>query len=52
MLKVFGRRRAVTTQLVIPADGGARFEDGPDRGRVLVFGHDTGGRYSLMEFEA
>jgi quercetin dioxygenase-like cupin family protein len=35
---------------LITADGGVRFEDGPDRGRVLVFGRDTGGRYSLMEF--
>jgi mannose-6-phosphate isomerase-like protein (cupin superfamily) len=35
---------------VIRADGGAAFEDGPDRGRVLVFGDDTGGRYSLMEY--
>ncbi|HEX5379113.1 MAG TPA: cupin domain-containing protein, partial [Phenylobacterium sp.] len=26
------------------------FEDGPDRGRILVFGRDTGGRYSLMEW--
>lgn len=27
---------------------GVAFEDGPDRGRVLVFGRDTGGAYSLM----
>jgi quercetin dioxygenase-like cupin family protein len=33
----------------ITTDDGVRFEDGPDRGRVLVFGRDTGGRYSLME---
>jgi quercetin dioxygenase-like cupin family protein len=31
------------------ADGVA-FEDGPDRGRIVVFGHETGGRYSLMEY--
>ena len=36
-------------QLVRDGDG-VRFEDGPDRGRVLVFGHQTGGRYSLMEY--
>src|SRR5258708_325516 len=35
---------------VVGATGGVAFEDGPDRGRVLVFGHQTGGRYSLMEF--
>ncbi len=29
---------------------GVSFEDGPDQGRVLVFGHETGGRYSLMEY--
>ncbi|HEY1750484.1 MAG TPA: cupin domain-containing protein [Caulobacteraceae bacterium] len=34
----------------IPASGGVAFEDGDDRGRVLVFGHETGGRYSLMEY--
>jgi oxalate decarboxylase/phosphoglucose isomerase-like protein (cupin superfamily) len=28
-----------------------RFEDGPDRGRILVSGDDTGGRWSLMEYE-
>jgi quercetin dioxygenase-like cupin family protein len=26
------------------------FEDGPDRGRILVFGRDTGGAYGLMEW--
>jgi len=35
--------------LITTADG-VRFEDGADRGRVLVFGRDTGGRYALMEF--
>ncbi|HZZ87971.1 MAG TPA: cupin domain-containing protein [Caulobacteraceae bacterium] len=36
-------------EIVREADG-TPFEDGPDRGRVLVFGRDTGGRYGLMEF--
>ena len=35
---------------VIRDRDGAWFEDGPDRGRVLVFGRQTGGRYSLMEY--
>lgn len=30
---------------------GVAFEDGVDRGRILVFGHETGGRYGLMEYE-
>lgn len=29
---------------------GVVFEDGPDRGRIVVFGSETGGRYSLMEY--
>jgi mannose-6-phosphate isomerase-like protein (cupin superfamily) len=35
------------------ADGaseGVAFEDGPDRGRVIVFGSETHGAYSLMEW--
>lgn len=32
-----------------PGDGLA-FEDGEDRGRILVSGRDTDGRYSLMEW--
>jgi mannose-6-phosphate isomerase-like protein (cupin superfamily) len=36
-------------QLIRDGDG-VRFEDGPERGRVLVFGRQTGGRYSLMEY--
>lgn len=36
--------------LTVTSDQGVAFEDGPDRGRVLVFGRDTGGRYSLMEW--
>ena len=35
---------------IVSTTDGVSFEDGPDRGRVLVFGRDTGGRYSLMEF--
>ena len=31
-------------------DDHAAFEDGPDRGRILVFGRDTGGAYGLMEW--
>jgi mannose-6-phosphate isomerase-like protein (cupin superfamily) len=31
-------------------DDNAAFEDGPDRGRILVFGRDTGGAYGLMEW--
>lgn len=27
------------------------FEDGPDRGRILVPGAETGGRWSLMEYD-
>lgn len=40
----------MTGDQVIRDRDGARFEDGPDFGRVLVFGHQTGGRYSLMEY--
>ena len=40
----------MTSELAIPHDAGVRFEDGPDRGRVLVFGRDTAGRYSLMTY--
>ena len=34
----------------VPAGDGLVFEDGDDRGRILVAGSDTGGRYSLMEY--
>ena len=40
----------MSADFAIRADQGLTFEDGPDRGRVLVFGHQTGGRYSLMEW--
>lgn len=35
---------------IIRAEAGVPFEDGPDRGRILVFGRDTGGRYGLMDW--
>lgn len=34
----------------VQAGDGVSFEDGADRGRILVFGRDTGGRYSLLEW--
>lgn len=34
----------------IAVTDGTPFEDGADRGRILVSGRDTGGRYSLMEY--
>ncbi|WP_293898936.1 cupin domain-containing protein [Phenylobacterium sp.] len=40
----------MTDLLTVPSSGGVPFEDGDDRGRVLVFGRDTGGAYSLMEY--
>ena len=40
----------MSTALTIRRDHGVAFEDGPDRGRILVFGHQTGGRYALMEW--
>jgi mannose-6-phosphate isomerase-like protein (cupin superfamily) len=40
----------MTETRYIPANAGAPFEDAPDRGRVLAFGRDTGGRYGLMEY--
>lgn len=35
---------------IVSSSGGVPFEDGPDRGRILVSGADTGGRYGLMEW--
>ena len=35
---------------LVGASDGVAFEDGPDCGRVLLFGRDTGGRHSLMEY--
>jgi len=34
----------------VAATGGVAFQDGADRGRVLVAGADTGGQWSLMEY--
>jgi quercetin dioxygenase-like cupin family protein len=40
----------VTGKLLVRAgDDADAFEDGPDCGRVLVHGRDTGGAYGLME---
>ena len=36
--------------LIVRTGDGVAFEDGRDRGRVLVFGHQTDGRYALMEY--
>ena len=35
--------------LIVQANGGASFEDGPDHGRVLIAGEATGNAFSLME---
>jgi mannose-6-phosphate isomerase-like protein (cupin superfamily) len=35
---------------IVGRSDGVCFEDGADRGRVLAFGRDTGGRYGLMKF--
>lgn len=40
----------MATPTIITTRDGLAFEDGDDRARVLVFGRDTGGRYSLMEW--
>ncbi|NBU26720.1 MAG: hypothetical protein EBS42_00455 [Caulobacteraceae bacterium] len=34
--------------LTVTADDGLALEDGADRGRVIVSGSDTAGRYALM----
>lgn len=39
----------MTREFVIDAHGGASFEDGLDRGRVLIAGDSTDNVYSLME---
>ena len=39
----------MTISPIIPPNGGASFEDGPDRGRVLIPGESTDNAYSLME---
>jgi mannose-6-phosphate isomerase-like protein (cupin superfamily) len=40
----------MTTNYAVRTDDGVSFEDGDDRGRILVFGRDTGGLYGLMEY--
>jgi mannose-6-phosphate isomerase-like protein (cupin superfamily) len=40
----------MTTKYAVRTDEGITFEDGDDRGRILVFGHETGGQYGLMEY--
>lgn len=35
---------------IVKAANGVSFMDGADRARILVFGRDTGGKYSLMEW--
>lgn len=35
---------------VVTANQGLSFEDGPDRGRIIVDGGSTGGAYALMEW--
>jgi mannose-6-phosphate isomerase-like protein (cupin superfamily) len=43
----------MTPRLIVRNDDDhAAFEDGPDRGRILAFGRDTGGAYGLMEWTA
>lgn len=39
----------MTFPLTVRADEGSTFQDGADHGRILVFGRETDGRYSLME---
>ncbi len=41
----------MTPRLIVRSDDDhAAFEDGADRGRILIFGRDTGGAYGLMEW--
>ncbi len=40
----------MSDSLWVPTDAGVRFEDGADRVRILVFGKQTAGVYSLMEW--
>ena len=40
----------MTSPLIVTPREGLRFEDGPDRARIIVSGEDTAGRYSLMEW--
>ncbi len=40
----------MTAPYVVTTADGTPFVDGIDRVRIIVFGHETGGRYSLMEW--
>jgi quercetin dioxygenase-like cupin family protein len=44
------RRDSMTSTYAVRDGGGVAFEDGADRGRILVFGRETGGRYGLMGY--
>ncbi len=39
----------MTSELIVDSNGGAPFEDGLDRGRILIAGESTDNAYSLME---
>ena len=39
----------MTPQLIVDSNGGFSFEDGLDRGRILIPGESTNNAYSLME---
>jgi quercetin dioxygenase-like cupin family protein len=43
------RKLKMTSSLTVRASEGVAFEDGPDQGRILVFGRETEGRYGMME---
>ena len=45
-----GYPAAMQTDRYVSIRGGVAFEDGDDKGRILVFGRDTADRYSLMEY--
>lgn len=40
----------MSVDLTVRTTDGVAFEDGRDRGRILVSGRQTGGAYSLMEY--
>ena len=40
----------MTNKMVVTKADGRAFEDAPNRGRIIVFGHETAGQYSLMEY--
>jgi mannose-6-phosphate isomerase-like protein (cupin superfamily) len=39
----------MTPQLIVDSNGGVSFEDGHDRGRILIPGESTDNAFSLME---